>query len=99
MAAADADLGYLSAHLGLAEPTLASLATKPDVDLVKTLLQSILGKAREFDTIYSEKLQVDIELENVHRSSEALREQNKATVEKALKDAEEERQKRQEAGE
>lgn len=93
MAAADVDLGQLSTHLGVPEPALSSLTTEPTVDLVHAVLQAVAAKAREFEVIYSEKLQVDIELENAIRSSEARCEQFKTTTDKSLKEVEEVRQK------
>jgi nucleoprotein TPR len=99
MAAADVDVGYLAGHLGLDEPVITTLATQPTVELVTTLLQAVAAKAHEFDTLYAEKLQTDIELENVVRSSESRSQAAKATAEKALKDLEEARQKLKDEGE
>ena len=98
MAAADVDLGHLSTHLGVPEPTLVSLTTEPTADLVSAVLQAVAVKAREFEGLYSDKLQVDIELENAVRSSEARCEQFKATADKAMKEVEEVRQKLREEG-
>ena len=63
-----------------------------------TLLQAVAAKAHEFDTLYAEKLQTDIELENAVRSSESRSQTSKATAEKALKDVEEARRKLKEEG-
>lgn len=98
MAAADVDTGYIAGHLGLDEPVIASLTTDPTVELVSTLLQAVAAKAHEFDTLYAEKLQTDIELENAVRSSESRSQASKATAEKALKEVEEARQKLKEEG-
>lgn len=98
MAAADVDLGHLSTHLGVPEPTLTSLATQPTADLVTAVLEAVAAKAREFEVLYSEKLQVDIELENAIRSSEARFEQSKSTADNALKEAGEVRQKLRDEG-
>jgi hypothetical protein len=92
MAAADVDTGYIAGHLGLDQPVLTTLATEPTVDLVNILFQAIAAKAHEFDTLYAEKLQTDIELENAVRSSESRSQTSKATADKALKDVEEARQ-------
>lgn len=96
MAAADVDIGYIAGHLGLDEPVINSLTTQPTVELVSQLLQAVANKAHEFDTLYAEKLQTDIELENAVRSSESRSQASKQTTEKALKDLEESRQKLQE---
>ncbi|RFU81256.1 tetratricopeptide, mlp1 mlp2 [Trichoderma arundinaceum] len=92
MAAVDVDVGYIAGHLGLDQPVVATLTTQPTVDLVATLLQAVAAKAHEFETLYAEKLQTDIELENAVRSSETKSQTFKGTAEKALKDVEEARQ-------
>ncbi|KNB04213.1 nucleoprotein TPR [Fusarium oxysporum f. sp. lycopersici 4287] len=92
MAAADVDIGYVAGHLGLDQPVIASLTTEPTVELVNIVLQAVAAKAHEFDTLYAEKLQTDIELENAVRSAETRSQTFKATADKALKDVEEARQ-------
>lgn len=98
MAAAAVDIGYIAGHLGLDQPVLASLTTEPTLDLVSVVLQAVAAKAHEFDTLYAEKLQTDIELENAVRSSETRSQASKATADKALKDVEEARQQLREEG-
>lgn len=100
MAAAEVavDFAYLSTHLGVPEETLTTVASQPTPDLVKAVLQAVIAKAHEFDALYTEKLQVDIELENAVRSSEARCQTFKATADKALKDVEEVRKKLQNEG-
>ncbi|UKZ82984.1 hypothetical protein TrVFT333_010785 [Trichoderma virens FT-333] len=92
MAAVDVDVGYIAGHLGLDQPVVATLTTQPTADLVATLLQAVATKAHEFETLYAEKLQTDIELENAVRNSETKSQTFKGTAEKALKDVEEARQ-------
>lgn len=100
MAAAEVavDFGYLSTHLGVAENTLETAVAQPTADLVRAVLQAVAAKAHEFDNLYAEKLQVDIELENAVRSAESRCQTFKATADKALKDAEEIRTKLQQEG-
>lgn len=100
MAAAEVavDFAYLSTHLGVPETTLTTVASQPTPDLAIAVLQAIIIKAHEFDALYSEKLQVDIELENAVRGSEARCQTFKATADKALKDVEEVRKKLQAEG-
>lgn len=100
MAAAEVavDFAYLSTHLGVAETTLTTAASQPTPDVVIAVLQAVFAKAQEFDALYAEKLQVDIELENAVRSSEARCQTFKATADKALKDVEEVRKKLQAEG-
>jgi len=98
MAAADVDAGYIAGHLGLDQPVVTALTTEPTVDLVSTLLRAVAAKAHEFDTLYADKLQTDIELENAVRSAETRSQTSKATAEKALKDVEEARKSLKEEG-
>lgn len=92
MAAADVDVGYVAGHLGLDQPVVTTLTTEPTAELVATLLRAVAAKAHEFDTLYADKLQTDIELENAVRSSENRSQASKSTADKALKDVEEARQ-------
>lgn len=98
MAAADVDVGSLSAHLGVPQETLQTVTTTPTADLVKAVLQAVAQKAQEYNALYSEKLSLDIELETTVRNSEARTQQFKATAEKALQDVEEARQKLKDEG-
>lgn len=98
MAAADVDVGYIAGHLGLDQPVITNLTTEPTPELVATVLKAVAAKAEEFNTLYADKLQTDIELENAVRSSESRSQAAKATSDKALKDVEEARQKAKEEG-
>jgi nucleoprotein TPR len=98
MAAADVDVGYLSTHLGVPEETLTSVTVDPTVDLVKAVLQAVAKKAQEFEQLYADKLNVDIELEAAIHSTEARTQQLKATTDKALREVEEVRQKLKDEG-
>ena len=98
MAAADVDVGYIAGHLGLDQPVITNLTTEPTTELVATVLKAVAAKAEEFNTLYADKLQTDIELENAVRSSESRSQAAKATSDKALKDVEEARQKAKEEG-
>ncbi|OAR01437.1 hypothetical protein LLEC1_05395 [Akanthomyces lecanii] len=96
MAAAAVDVGYLAGHLGIDQPVLTTLTTEPTVDLVAILLQAVTNKAHEFDALYADKLQTDIELENAVRSAESRSQASKSTAEQALEDVQQARQKLQE---
>lgn len=98
MAAAAVDVGYLAGHLSIDQPVLTTLTTEPTVDLVAILLQAVANKAHEFDALYADKLQTDIELENAVRSAESRSQASKSTAEQALKDVEQARQRVQEEG-
>lgn len=93
MAAAGVDVGYLATHLGMPENNISTATTDPTVDLVNTILAAVAAKAHEFDALYSQKLQLEVELETSVRGAEAQRDASNETAKKALKDVEEIRQK------
>ncbi|RCI16838.1 hypothetical protein L249_3038 [Ophiocordyceps polyrhachis-furcata BCC 54312] len=95
MAAPTFNLGYVAGHLGLDQPLLTALTTKPTAQLVFDLLKAVATKANEFDDLYANKLQADIELENAVRSAEARSQTSKTTTESALQEVQEARQKLQ----
>ncbi|RDA86926.1 hypothetical protein CP532_1878 [Ophiocordyceps camponoti-leonardi (nom. inval.)] len=95
MAAPKFNLGYVAGHLGLDQPILTALTTKPTAQLVFQLLQAVSTKANEFDDLHANKLQADIELENAVRSAEARSQTSKTTTESALKEVQEVREKLQ----
>lgn len=90
-----ADLGYIAGHLGLEQDGLTTLAADTNLS---SLLKAVETKAKEFDELYSEKLRVDIELENAVVGSEARCQTFKATADKAMKEVEEVRQKLKDEG-
>lgn len=98
MAAATVDLPYLSAHYSIAESTLSTLTQAPTVDLVNKLLESITAKARETDELKSDKLRLEVELENAVRSGESKIKVLKGTVEKGHAEIEKLRQDHKESG-
>ena len=98
MATAEIDLPYLSSYLTFPEEKLSSLLSSPTVELVAGLLQSVARQARAHEQIKSEKLKLDVELENVVRAADAKARVLRSSVEKGLKDAANLRQKLQEEG-
>ncbi|RYC63747.1 hypothetical protein CHU98_g2476 [Xylaria longipes] len=93
MAAAGVDVRYLAAHLGMPEANVATATSEPTVDLVNAILAAVTTKAQEFDVLFSQKLQLEVELETSVRSAEAQRDASNETAKKALKDVEDIRQK------
>jgi nucleoprotein TPR len=93
MAAVAVDVGYLAASYSIPEATIHSLLSAPTVELVQSLLTQIEAKAREFEDLQSEKLKVDVELDNAVQSGEQRARTLKLAAEKAQKEAEELRQK------
>jgi nucleoprotein TPR len=98
MAVATIDTTYLSQYLKLPEPTLSTAIDSPTVELVKSILEAVTTKAREHEDLTAEKLRVDVELENAVRNSEVRSQGLKNTVDKALKDVEDLRQKLNDEG-
>jgi len=92
------DIPYLSSHFSLPETTLSALTEAPTVDLVKQLLQSITAKAHGYDELKSDKLRLEVELENAVRSNESKIKVLKGTVEKGHTEVEELRKKLHESG-
>lgn len=95
MAAADVDVGYLATHLGMPEENLSTVATDPTAELVRAVLAAVATKAHEYDALYSEKVQLEVELETNVRGAEAQRDASTERANKAQKEVEEIRQKLQ----
>ncbi|KAI2780425.1 TPR/MLP1/MLP2-like protein-domain-containing protein [Daldinia loculata] len=93
MAAAEVELGYLASHLGMPEQNLTTVVTDPTADLVRAVLSAVAAKCHDYDALFTQKLQLEVELETSVRSAEAQRDASNETAKKALKDVEELRQK------
>lgn len=98
MASATIEIPFLASHYGIAEDTLTTLAQAPTVDLVNQLLESITVKARESDELKSDKLRLEVELENAVRASESKIKVLKGSVEKGLNEIATLRTRLQESG-
>jgi hypothetical protein len=98
MAAATVDMPFISSHYSIPETTLTTLTQAPTVDLVNQLLESITAKAREYDELKSDKLRLEVELENAVRTSESKIKVLKGSVEKGLAEIADLRTKLQESG-
>ena len=98
MAAATIEIPFLSSHYAIAESTLSTLTEAPTVELVNQLLEAITKKARETDELKSDKLRLEVELENAVRSSETKIKVLKGSVEKGHAEVEETRKKLHESG-
>lgn len=98
MATATVDLPFLASHYAVPETTLTTLTQAPTVDLVKQLLESISSKARETEELKSDKLRLEVELENAVRSGEVKVKAFKASAEKGRTEVSGLRTKLQEAG-
>ncbi|CAG8213715.1 unnamed protein product [Penicillium nalgiovense] len=86
-------LPSISSHYSVSESTLTTLRQAPTVELVDQLLQSINKKAHEFDELKSDKLRLEVELENSVRSNESKVKVLKASVDKGHAEVSDLRQK------
>lgn len=98
MANTAVELPYLSSHYAIPEATLSTLIQAPTVDLVNQLLESITKKAHEYDELKSDKLRLEVELENAVRSNESKIKVLKNTVDKGHSEVEDLRKKLHESG-
>ncbi|KAL1956278.1 hypothetical protein VTO42DRAFT_7451 [Malbranchea cinnamomea] len=83
MATVAVDLPFIASHYAIPETTLTTLTQEPTVHLVKQLLECIARKARETEELKSDKLRLEVELENAVRSGETKVKALKASAEKA----------------
>lgn len=98
MTAATVELPYLSSHYSIRESTLNTLTQAPTVELVNQLLEGITKKAHEFDELKSDKLRLEVELENAVRSSDSKIKVLKNSVQKGHAEVEDSRKKLHESG-
>ena len=91
------DLGFLSTTYGIPETDLEALLDGPTTELVREFLISLVTKGQELDTLKTEKLRVDVELENTVRTSETKVKAQKVAVTKHAKEVAELRTKLNEA--
>ncbi|KAK5944425.1 Protein mlp1 [Knufia obscura] len=69
--AADIDVRTVATFTSLTEATVNTILDSPTADLVKTLLQGIEKKAKEFEQFKSQKVKLEVELETVVRTNES----------------------------
>lgn len=98
MATAAVDIPFLSSHYSIPETTFTTLTQTPTVELVAQVLKSIAAKARETEELKSDKLRLEVELENTVRGNEAKVKVLKSSVEKGHKEISSLRNKLQETG-
>jgi nucleoprotein TPR len=93
MAAAAVDVDYLAASYAVPQTNIQSLLSQPTVELVQSLLAQLEAKARTYDEITSEKLRSEVELEAAVHDADTRARTLKSAADKAVKEAEELRQK------
>ncbi|KAI9885371.1 MAG: hypothetical protein M1823_002843 [Watsoniomyces obsoletus] len=80
------DVSYLASYLSLPQPAISAVIDAPTKELVDTLLQAIVTRAKEHDELKAEKLRLDVELETTVHAGEAKTRALKAGLNKAQKD-------------
>lgn len=98
MAATQLDTAQLASYCSLPQQAIDTLLDTPTLDVVRTLLESISAKARGHSEIASQKLRLEVELENAVRGGESKNRVLKGSVDKGLKEAAYLRQKLQVEG-
>lgn len=91
------DVAFIATTYGIPEADIDTLIDAPTTELVRDFLASLVTKGQEFENLKSEKLRVDVELENTVRTSETKVKAQKAAVTKHAREAEELRTKLNEA--
>lgn len=98
MAVAQLDLAQLSSFCSLSQQSINTLLDAPTAGLVRTLLENISVRAREHNDFAAEKLKLGVELENAVRGGESKSRILKGSIDKALKEATDLKQKLQAEG-
>ena len=98
MATAQLDIPQLCSYFALPQTTITTILDAPTSELVRTLLDKVSAKAREHDEVTSEKLKLEVELENAVRTGETKNRVLKTSMGKSLKEVTDLRQKLQAEG-
>ena len=93
MAVAQLDVAQLSSFCSLPQHSINTLLDAPTAALVRTLLENISVRAHEHTEFASERLKLGVELENAVRGGETKSRILKSSIDKALKEATDLRQK------
>ena len=87
MATAELDTRHLSAFCSLPQTTIHTILEAPTPELIQDLLRNISTRAHEYDALKSDKLRLDVELENAVRGGDAKARALKASSDKRSKEA------------
>ena len=98
MAVAQLDIPQLASFCSVPEISINTLLDHPTVELVRSLLEGVSAKVQEHNELKSEKLRVDVELENAVRGGDTKSRALKSSVDKAQKESAGLRQKLQAEG-
>ena len=98
MAAAAFELPALASFVSVPESSLSDIINNPTTELVQNVLSKVAARARELEELQSDRLRLEVELENAVRSGESRARQLKSASEKSLKDVAQIRQQLQSEG-
>ena len=99
MASAEIELPSLASFVSVPESSLNDLLENPTTELVQSVLGKVAARAHELEELQSNKIRLEVELENAVRTGESKARQLKTTVDKSLKDVSQLRQQLQAEGE
>lgn len=91
--ATEIDVPHLGAYLSVPEAALNNLIAEPTGDLVATVLRAIAKKAQEHAQVVTERLKLEVELENSIRTADLKTETLRSSVEKSTAEVAELRKK------
>lgn len=86
MASAAVDTSLLSSYTSIPEPTIHSLISQPTAELVTSFLRTLVSKAQEHNQLQSERLRLDVELENAVRGADEKARALKANTDAAIRE-------------
>lgn len=87
MAVVELDIPQLASFCSVPEPSIHTLLEQPTIELVRNLLDGVTARVQEHNKLKSEKLRVDVELENAVRGGESKNRILKSLVDKTQKDS------------
>ena len=85
--ASEVDIQTLSAFSSVPQAEISTLLNQPSIDLVTSFLRSISERAKDCEQVKSQKLRLEVELEQSVRTRESKVKLFKNSAEKALAEA------------
>ena len=86
MAVAELDIPQLASFCSVPETTVNTILDQPTVELIRALLEGVATKVHEHNELKSEKLRVDVELENAVRGGESKLRAVKSSLDRTQKE-------------
>ena len=87
MAVAELDIPQLASFCSVPETSIHNVLDQPTVELVRSLLKGLSAKIHEHNELKSEKIRVDVELENVVRRGESKARILRSSLDKTQKES------------